>query len=116
MKRSLLIVLIGVICLAMAAPAFAVQTFKGPTQTTAAVSTVIGSAVYTPSTNVVVNAQSTIGNYCVAATHNLSLKNSGGRSFGAITSSGIQWQDVSGTSTTGTCQDETALSGTWTAM
>ncbi len=116
MKKNILIVLVGLVCLAVAAPAFA-ATFKGPTQTAAAETTIIGSAAYQPSTNVVVNVTSTTNLYCAASTHNLSLGATGGRSFGATTSSGLQYKDVSASgSSAGTCQSESALESGFTAL
>jgi hypothetical protein len=127
MKKHILLAAIVLVCIAIAVPAFAFgpTTLSGPIGTTPAVSTVIGSATYTPSTNVAVNACATPNNYAVAATHNLSLGATGGRAFGATTASGIQWQDVSASGTaagtcsgTGTLTTDAAptLTGTWSAL
>jgi hypothetical protein len=102
MKKSLLIAVVVIACVAMAAPVFALQ-LKGPTQSTPIpTTTIIGSAAYVPSTNVVVNACSTPTNYAVASMHNSSLHSTGGRSFQATTDptqkQGILYLDVSGAS------------------
>jgi hypothetical protein len=116
MNKNILILLVALVCLAVAGTAFAEATFKGPTQTTAAVTTIIGSASYQPSTNVVVDVFSTVNNYCVTSTHNLSLNATGGRSFGATTSSGLQYMDVNATTTAPVCSSETQLATGFTSL
>ncbi len=127
MKKIALLAAVVLVTVAIAVPAFAFgpTPLQGPVGTTPATSTVIGSATYTPSTNVTVNACATPNNYAVAATHALSIAATGGRAFGATTASGLQWEDVSATgsaaatcSGTGTATTDAAptLTGTWSAL
>ncbi len=85
--------LVAVACVAMMAPAVFAGNGSGATFTTTT-STVLGTVVFTPSTNVNVSAISNDGGgtppntYCVASWHTAALNQSSGKEFAAISDSG----------------------------
>jgi len=82
MKKIILVIVIAIACVAMAAPAHAEQTFNGPIGTdTPAVTTVIGGAVFSPSTGVYVSIGASTTAYCVASVHNSALGKDAGKEF-----------------------------------
>ncbi len=90
MKKSILIIFVVIACVAMMAPA----VFAGTAFTNTS-STVLGSVVFTPSTNVVVNAQATDGTdatnpnqYCVTSWHTSSANQPSGKQYAALSSGG----------------------------
>jgi hypothetical protein len=95
MKKSVLIMLAVIFFVAMTAPAVFAgsgDTFFGGDGKTpnSAHSTVLGSVVFTPSTNVSVNAMSTTGTgsppnqYCVTSWHASSVNQSSGLQYAAL--------------------------------
>ena len=82
MKKIMLILVVVIVCAAMAAPAFAVTTFGMG----GAASTVFAGATFAPSTGVTVIAISTNTAYAVQAVHNSSLGQAAGKMYGATSS------------------------------
>jgi len=77
MKRTILIALLAVVCLAFVSPAFAAE-ISSPAGTS------IGTAAYIPSTGVTVNLLSAASSYCSTAQHaSANDPNKGGFQFGA---------------------------------
>jgi len=82
MKKIILVIVIAIACVAMAAPAHAEQTFNGPIGTdTPAVTTVIGGAVFSPSTGVYVSIGTSNTAYCVASVHNSAFGKDAGKEY-----------------------------------
>jgi hypothetical protein len=95
MKKSILFIVVVIACFAMTAPAvFAVDTF------TTSHSTVLGSVVFTPSTNVSVNSVATgklatnPNQYCVTAWHGSSVNQTSGLQYAAISGGGTGNQNT----------------------
>jgi hypothetical protein len=88
MKKSILIIFIVIASMAMTAPVVFALEF------TSTSSTVLGSVVFSPSTNVTVSAKANDGSivppnvYCAASWHTSSLNSSSGKEFAAISDGG----------------------------
>jgi hypothetical protein len=113
---------ITAVCLAMMAPAVFALDF------TSSSSTVLGSVVFTPSTNVTVNAVATDGSdatnpnqYCVTSFHGSSVNQTSGKQYAALSGGGtgnvntaIVWATLAGVSTPPRCTVVNAWpTGTW---
>ncbi len=111
MKRHMLVAFVAITCIAIASPAFAVQSF------TTTSTTVIGGANFVPSTNVTVSAvalpstdATNPNTYCVTSVHGASVNQSAGRAYGALSSeSGIEVLVAPATVATVACTSTTAL-------
>ncbi len=85
--------LVALACVAMMAPVVFAGNGTGATFTTTS-STVLGTVIFTPSTNVSVSAISNDGAgsppnaYCVASWHSSALNQSSGKEFAAISDGG----------------------------
>ncbi len=80
MKKSILIVFTVMVCVVLAASAFAAGTPITPTSTTN-----IAGANFVPSTNVTLDAMSDTKDYCAVSAHAQSLGNAAGREWGTGT-------------------------------
>jgi len=114
---------IAIACVAMMAPVvFAATDF------TSSSSTVLGSVVFTPSTNVVVNSQATDqtdttnpNQYCVTSYHASAVNQNSGKQYAALSGGGagnvntaIVWLSLSGVTAPPRCTTVTGWpAGTW---
>lgn len=117
MKKSILAIVIAIAFVAMAVPAHA-AIFNGRVGETAAVTTIIGGAIFAPSTGVYVSVKSSTVSYCVASVHNSALTKDAGKEFASTSESAtISYASSAGISAIAECADEntmpTVTGGTW---